>query len=232
MQNLASFHFDNAKSATILHRFAEDYSGTQADLADEVGLSLEELKGSILNRTKRELSFERAFKICIATGHQLDEYLALMLADCDIDFADRVNVIVGADWVEEKLSEFARQKAEGRTTDAGLLNSDAMNALLDRFKVVHVSYHDEQIRNLKENRDLLIKAKDEQIHAMQDNLDRQQEQIGKLRSRNKWLGLALTVETCFIAVTWFMDALIGDRGWILRSWMGNGGTSHLNGLKG
>lgn len=232
MQNLASFHFDNAKSATILHRFAEDYQGTQADLAEEVGLSLEELKGSILNRTKRELSFERAFKLCIATGHQLDEYLALMLADCDIDFADRVNVIVGGDWVEEKLSEFARQKAEGKASDAGLLNSDAMNSLLDRFRTVHVNYHEEQMRTFAEHRDLLIQAKNEQIAAMQDHIIHQRQQVERLRKMNKRLGLIVTLESCFIAITWFMDAMIGDRGWILRSWTGNGGTSHLNGLKG
>lgn len=213
-QSLAQFHFDKEKSGKILRKWAEDCGLTRQELSDKTGIPVATLNNSLYGKVQ-DLTIDRTFKIATATGHCLCEYIKLQLEDENIDFANEVHVL--RDGVTHKPSTVI-------IDDHHTTNEAAPDHLLDRFKRVYdgvITQMRDQITQLKESRAIMQDQYKEQIKAMEDahkvTLERADKQIARLEKQNARLRNALIIETIAIGLLFFVDALVGDRGWILRS---------------
>lgn len=216
MQNLAQYHFDKEKSGRILRKWADECGLTRQELADKCGMPKATLDNSLYGKVQ-DLTIDRTFKIATATGHCLCEYIKLQLEGEDIDFASEVHV----------LREGAKHHLEPSVVikdDHHITNEAAPDHLLDRFKRVYdgvITQMRDQITQLKESRAIMQDQYKEQIKAMEEahkvTLERADKQIARLEKQNARLRTALIIETSAIGLLFFVDALVGDRGWILRS---------------
>ena len=238
-QSIAEFHFDKEKSGDILRQWVDDSGLTRNEMADLVGMSVHTLNNSLYGKVQ-DLSIDRTFKIATATGHSVCEYISLMLEDENIDFADKVHVLRGDDLHPVKYKEASVHVA---------IAEPPSDAILDRFRRLYdvtIEQLRDQIRQLKESRELMREQYQQQLATMErqhvahntamethhaEVTARADQEIERLQKQNVRLRKALTIETIAIGALFFADALIGDRGWILRSWFDLGGkfTSIMKG---
>lgn len=233
-QTLAEFHFDKEKSGNILRQWVDDSGLTRNELADLVGMSVHTLNNSLYGKVQ-DLTIDRTFKITTATGHSVCEYISLMLEDEDIDFADKVHVLRGGE-LHPVRYDHAPSTLPAKPAEP------VSDSMLDRFKRVYEGTIEQlrsQILQLKESRELMREQYQQQLTAMErqhaahnasmeahhaevtERLDREIERLHKQAAR---LRKALIIETSAIGLLFFADALVGDRGWILRSLLDVGGS--------
>ena len=84
-KNLCAFSFDMTKAGQILKRYIEESGFSQRQLARHIGMT-DDMLSNILRGQNKEISLERVFKICVATGHSICDFLREMLEDEEIDF--------------------------------------------------------------------------------------------------------------------------------------------------
>lgn len=221
MYNLTTWQLDRRRSGEIFKAKMKDKGFTVQQVADGTGISYDTLN-NVLN-CKSDPTVERVLKLCMFLGMDLHtDYLAPLFDGLDVEegFADQIKQIVGTTSVKASPAPAAcGNKAGCEKQIKGLMEVfvDSQEKTLDRFKAVHDRYHQEQVQQLRESRDLIIAAKDAQIATLRDDLAEQAKHITRLRNRNKILGIAVAAETVFIAVTWLMDFLIHDNGWVRRT---------------
>lgn len=229
-QSLAQFHFDKEKSGKILRKWADESGLTRQELSDATGIPLNTLNNSLYGKVQ-DLTVDRTFKIATATGHCICEYIQLQLEDENIDFADKVHVLRDPALVKQKAFDTVI------IDDHHTVNEAAPDHLLDRFKRVYdsiIAQMRDQIKQMKDSRAIMQDQYKEQIKAMEDahkdhikaiedahkvTLERADKQIARLEKQNARLRNALIIETSAIGLLFFVDALVGDRGWILRSFL-------------
>lgn len=233
-QTLAEFHFDKERSGEILRRWADDSGLTRQELADRVGMSVHTLNNSLYGKVQ-DLSVDRTFKIAVATGHSVCEYIRLMLEGESIDFADQIHVLRDADMTLVKYTEDIPAAVKPSEPPA--------DALLDRFRRVYdtmLSQLRDQVQQLKDSREIMRQQYQQQLETMErqhvihntametyhaEAMQRADKEIDRLQLQNTRLRTALVIETSAIGILFFADALIGDRGWILRSLLDLGGKT-------
>lgn len=241
-QTLAEYHFDKEKSGNTLRKWADECGLTRQELADLVGMSVHTLNNSLYGKVQ-DLTIDRTFKITTATGHSVCEYISIMLEGENIDFADKVHVL--RDGALHPVRYPAAHPAHP-AKDA----EPVSDALLDRIKAIYEGSMEQlrdQIKQLKESREIMREQYQQQIVAMehqhtqhttvmenrhQETLTRVDREMARLQKQNSRLRNALIIETSAIGLLFFFDALIGDRGWILRSWFGMGGSNYTSIMKG
>ena len=84
-KNLCAFSFDKAKAGQILKRYIENSGFSQRQLAQHIGMT-DDMMSNVLRGQNKEISLERVFKICIATGHSICDFVREMLEWEEIDF--------------------------------------------------------------------------------------------------------------------------------------------------
>lgn len=247
-QSLAEFHFDKDKSGRILRKWADESGLTRAELAEKTGIPLNTLNNSLYGKVQ-DLSVDRTFKYAVATGHCVCEYIRLMLEDEDIDFADQIHVLRDVPMTLQKYVDTLpnpvetvppKPLAQEETNQHAARILQEQDQLLDRFKRVYetvISQLKDQISQLKESRALMKEQYEHQLEAMErqhvihntamerhhaESMQRADDERKRLQRQNSILRIALIAETAGIIALFFADALIGDRGWILRSWLGVG----------
>lgn len=212
-QTLKTFRFDPEKSGQVLNRYVKASGMSCQKVADEVGYSYD-IVNNILHGKNKELMLERAFKICVLTGHSVCEYLRDMLKDEDIDFADKIHVLREADFVlvpYEETTVQDTQKTEAsvqNTVNLAVVEQNPMyqaayqammqqaatthQANLDRFRAIHEGY-------VKMLEDSHKKALDDQEKAHQEHIAT----VRKVaRQRLRWIILLAVLLLVFIA--WFV----------------------------
>lgn len=237
-QTLAQFHFSREKSGLILRQWVKEAGLTRAQLEKITGIPKNTLDNSLYGKVQ-ELTIDRTFKIATATGHCICEYIQLQLQDEHIAFADEVHVLREANLEKQKALPSAtiveKHHAKGESVP---------DQLLDRFKRIYegtIAQLKDQIEQLKDSRTIMQEQYEHQIEAMarqhaehnksmSDNhseaMSRADAQIERLEKQVGRLRTALIIETSAIGLLFFVDSLVGDRGWILRSLfhMGDGMT--------
>lgn len=217
MQNLAQFHFNKEKSGQILRQWADECGMTRRELAERTGIPIDTLNNSLHGRVQ-DLTIDRTFKIATATGHCLCEYIKLQLETEDIDFADAVHVL------REGIAHKPKEANTVIIDDHHTTNELVSDQLLDRFKRVYngaLEQMRDQIKQLIDSRTIMQEQYKAQIketeEAHKETIDRADKQIARLEKQVSRLRIALIIETSAIGLLFFVDSLVGDRGWILRS---------------
>jgi len=241
-QTLAEFHFDKEKSGEILRRWVDESGYTRNEIAEKVGMSVHTLNNSLYGKVQ-DLSVDRTFKIAVATGHSVCEYIRLMLQDENIDFAESIHVLRDVDMTLVKYTEAVSQHTPVPPADPP---SDAM---LDRFKRIYdvtIGQLRDQVQQLKDSREIMRQQYQQQLETMErqhvvhntsmethhaEAMQRADREIERLQKQNARLRTALIIETSAIGLLFFVDALVGDRGWILRSIL-NLGDNGIFSLRG
>ena len=105
-------------------------------------------------------------------------------------------------------------------------NEAAPDHLLDRFKRVYdniIEQMRDQIKQLGDSRSIMQEQYKDQIKAIEEahkeTMERADKQIARLEKQISRLRIALIIETSAIGLLFFVDALVGDYGWILRSFL-------------
>lgn len=241
-QTLAEFHFDKEKSGEILRRWVDDSGYTRNQIAEKIGMPVHTLNNSLYGKVQ-DLSVDRTFKIAVVTGHSVCEYIRLMLQDENIDFAEDIHVLRD---VEMTLVKYTEASGQHTPVPPAEPLSDAM---LDRFKRVYdvtIGQLRDQVQQLKDSREIMRQQYQQQLETMErqhvihntamethhaEAMQRADKEIERLQTQNARLRTALIIETSAIGLLFFVDALVGDRGWILRSILnlGNIGEFSLRG---
>lgn len=95
---IVDFRFDPVRSGKILSKWIADSGKTRDEVATETGISTHTVSNMVYAKVC-DLKLEFVFKIAVVTGHSVCEYIALMLKEEDIDFADRIHVLREKDMV-------------------------------------------------------------------------------------------------------------------------------------
>ena len=91
-KTIAAFHFDTAKSGSILTRFISEAKISRAECAKQIGLSYDALDDSLKGRNK-DSKMELVVKICFLTGRTVHEWCELMLDGVNEDVAAKVRAV-------------------------------------------------------------------------------------------------------------------------------------------
>lgn len=254
LQNLADFHFEPAKSGKILKKWIQDAGVSYAYVSKETGITPDTLN-NCMRGLVQDLRIERVFKIGLVTGHTVDEYVFEMMKDEEIDFVDQVAEVYTA----EKSAPVIETKPAPASAPAHKephavafeeisqrLHAE-QNEILDRFKNVYTAYVEQlkdQIRQLKESREIMKQQYEKQLDAMdrqhrehdteiekahRATLERADAENVRLRKNNRWKTIALTCETVLIVGVCMIDLANQNIGWF-RGLL-NSPTGHIN-LKG
>lgn len=232
---LPEFHFDKEKSGRILNGWRNEIDMPIPALSVETGIPENTLKNSLYGKVQ-DLTMDRTFKICVALGRCPCEYIEEMLKDEPIDFADRIHVLRDPEKV--KVPMFPTHDS------TSLASSESVSGgLLDRFRRVYdtmLSQFRDQVQQLKDSREIMHQQYQQQLETMErqhvihntamethhaEAMQRADKEIDRLQLQNTRLRTALVIETSAIGILFFADALIGDRGWILRSLLDLGGKT-------
>lgn len=232
-QSLTTFHLNCTKAGRILNTWRVEAGMTFHDLESETGIPEQSIKNIFYGKVQ-DLSMERGLKFCVALNHCPCELYEAVLDGENIDFGHKIHVL--RDPTKVKVPMFP---ASPQTNPA----EPASDALLNRFKRLYesiISQLHEQISQLKEARGIIIDQHNQQIefihrqHSEQIKTltDRHSEVMGRVDDEIKHLHkqiarlrTALVIETSAIGILFFVDALVGDRGWILRSLFDLGGRT-------
>lgn len=235
-QTLAEFHFDKEKSGDILRRWVDESGLTRNEIAEKVGMSVHTLNNSLYGKVQ-DLSIDRTFKISVATGHSVCEYIRLMLKDENIDFADQIHVLRDVDMTLVKYTEAHGQHVPAKPSEP------PTDDMLDRFRRVYdtvIAQLRDQVQQLKDSREIMRQQYQQQLETMErqhvihntaiethhaEAMQRADREIDRLQKQNGRLRIALIIETSAIGLLFFVDALVGNRGWILRSLLDLGGRT-------
>lgn len=217
-KTLGMFHFDQEKSGRILKDWAKESGLSYQELAKETGITYDTVTNSLSGKIK-ELNLERVFKLSVATGHSVCEYIRLMMEDEDIDFGDRVLLLVDKDKAPVPYTSLS---VPDTSEVAGLVkaveDSDvADSGILNRFRDLYARMIDQLNAQHAAERKSSAEAYKAAIAGKDDVISRQDKQIKALTRKSNILGFLLGVETVFIAVMLAVDILNPSRGWILRS---------------
>lgn len=223
---LETFHFDPVKRGRILRSFIDGSDYSYAQVGKVIGATYDSLI-NYLNGRVQSLPFEKLFKICVITGHNVNEFLQLMLSDEDVDFADRIiwDAEVHAPHASpsapdaslaEKVLPVSAPDAEAARTCPAMHYfvdqiNDAQERLMNRYKGIHDTYTQQ-----------LVKQQEHELQVLDDRFDKSvkhlKDQIKRLERRNMWLTITLIAENVALFGVLLIDVLNHNVGW-LRSYL-------------
>ena len=204
--SLREFHFDRTKSGEVLHAWVKTCPKQRKEIIADTGLSEDAFNNCIYGRSQ-DLYIDRAFKIAVATGHTLSEYIARVLPPPDeLDFANRIRM-PNVDELTATYAEIfaAYADAAAATTDVAQIAdmpsgfyrkiTEEHNRQLDRFRNVYATLVEsmkKQIDDLRADRDAMRQQHAEELRQMErlyaENIARADDQIFRLRRRCAHLG--------------------------------------------
>ena len=229
-EQLAPYHFNKDLSGEILRKWSDDSGLTRPEIADTAGIAIATYNNSLYGKVQ-DLTIDRTFKIATATGHSVYEYFDLQLEASDPALAAEVRRL-NEQYIQKKYAKKSAHIAREHEN-----NKPIPDTLLDRFKRVYegtIGQMRDQISQMKDSRAIMQEQYIEQIKAMEDahknhikvmedahkaTLERADKQIARLEKQISRLRIALIIETSSIGLLFFVDALVGARGWILRSFL-------------
>lgn len=89
MYSLQNYQINTQRSGEILRRWLAEKHISQASAAQRMGITEDTLAGCLRGNVKQP-SLTYVLKLCIMTGHTMEEYLRLVLADDPIEFAEDI----------------------------------------------------------------------------------------------------------------------------------------------
>lgn len=172
-KNLCAFSFDMTKAGQILKRYIEESGFSQRQLARHIGMT-DDMLSNLLRGQNKEISLERVFKICVATGHSICDFVREMLEGEEIDFRADFDAICqphDADFADDAVNRGVvfRQKEENHPLNDSI-SADVLSFLRSdraeqdqRTDEIHDAYtmrmaeqHKDQIQQLKDSRQITI----------------------------------------------------------------------------
>lgn len=122
MYSLQNYQINTQRSGEILRRWLAEKHISQASAAQRMGITEDTLAGCLRGNVKQP-SLTYVFKLCIMTGHTMEEYLHLVLADDPIEFAADIR------WTDapEQVQPEQTRPAHGNSSDIGKM-LDRMSA--------------------------------------------------------------------------------------------------------
>lgn len=188
-KNLCAFSFDMTKSGQILKRYIEESGFSQRQLARHIGMT-DDMLSNILRGQNKEISLERVFKICVATGHSICDFVREMLEDEEIDFRADFDAICqphAADFADDSANRCVvfRQNEENHPINESIsadvlsfLRSDRAeqdqrtNDIHDAYTMRMAEQHKDQIQQLKDYRQITIDNYEDQLKMLSNENER------------------------------------------------------------
>lgn len=218
-EQLAPYHFNKDLSGEILRKWSDDSGLTRPELADTAGIAIATYNNSLYGKVQ-DLTIDRTFKIATATGHSVYEYFDLQLEASDPALAAEVRRL-NEQYIQKKYTQKSAHIAREHEN-----NKPIPDTMLDRFKRVYegtIGQMRDQISQMQDSRAIMQEQYKDQIKAIEaahkETMERADKQIARLEKQNTRLRNALIIETSAIGLLFFVDALVGTRGWIVRSFL-------------
>lgn len=232
--SIVDFRFDPVRSGKILSKWIADSGKTRDEVATETGISTHTVSNMVYAKVC-DLKLEFVFKIAVVTGHSVCEYIALMLKEEDIDFADRIYVLREKDMVLVPYTDTITAEDKQRTPlsdDAKSIYDRMITQMEDQARTNSAAIsqiaagHKEQLQEViaaaERSRGDAISAKNEIISHLTDT-------IRGLRRKIAMLTGMLVIETSVIITVLIADIVSPNVGWILSRILKMGSSSGLRG---
>ena len=129
MYSLQNYQINTQRSGEILRRWLAEKHISQASAAARIGITEDTLAGCLRGNVKQP-SLTYVLKLCIMTGHTMEEYLHLVLADDPIEFAEDIK------WTD--TPEAVPAPAPVKVADHGVDHA-TVGKLLDRMEKSHAA---------------------------------------------------------------------------------------------
>lgn len=233
---LETYHLNPVRSGQILRTFIEQSPYSQRQTAELIGISYDTLTNSLAGRSQ-QLSLEKAFKVCVLTGHSMEEYLRLLIADDPVDFADRI--VYSSDYAvtftepireNDDISVQTSVQTSVQPQNTESHPSFAMDyfmeqmalaqeRVMDRYKGIHDTYTQQLVTQQQKELQMLDNRYESSVKHLKA-------QIKRLERKNSVLTIVLVLENIALAGVLLLDALNRDMGWI-RSFFHSGGLMTL-----
>lgn len=188
-KNLCAFSFDMTKAGQILKRYIEESGFSQRQLARHIGMT-DDMLSNLLRGQNKEISLERVFKICVATGHSICDFVREMLEGEEIDFRADFDAICqphSADFADDAANRCVvfRQNEENHPINESI-SADVLSFLRtdraeqdQRTNDIHDAYtmrmaeqHKDQIQQLKDYRQITIDNYEDQLKMLSNENER------------------------------------------------------------
>lgn len=200
MKNLCAFSFDMTKAGQILKRYIEESGFSQRQLARHIGMT-DDMLSNVLRGQNKEISLERVFKICVATGHSICDFVREMLQGEEIDFRADFDAICqthAADFADDSANRgvvFRQKEAFSQKTKIikeenhplnesigadvlSFLRADRAeqdqrtNDIHDAYTMRMAEQHKDQIQQLKDYRQITIDNYEDRVKMLNDEHER------------------------------------------------------------
>lgn len=129
MYTLQNYQLNTQRSGEILRRWLAEKRISQASAAARIGVTEDTLAGCLRGNVKQP-SLTYVLKLCIMTGHTMEEYLHLVLADDPLEFAEDIK------WTD--VPEAVPVPAPVKNADHGVDHA-SVGKLLDRIEKTHAA---------------------------------------------------------------------------------------------
>lgn len=143
MFSIKTFRLDRKKSGELLKSaFHGEYGVRKVyrEVADETDIPLDTVSNCL--QAKNDISLERLIKFCLVSNMPLGEYLKRMFDGVDVDFSDKLHLILPDRQPAQPVQDTARTekstKEQKEAYEKGVL--DMYERQLERFKNVHEGY--------------------------------------------------------------------------------------------
>lgn len=199
MYSLKNYQFNTQRSGEILKRWLVTAGISQSAAARAIGVTDDTLSGCLRGNVKQP-TFSYVVKICILTGHTIEEYLRLVIANDPVEFA---NDIVWSS--QTPAASNTSHSASHAHHVNGIVTTD-VSKLLDRLDG----------RNREEQK-IIVKQHEDTINALTQEHDKTIKQmdsmISRLEKRCARLMTVLIAENILIGGILFYDAMNRNVGW-------------------
>lgn len=231
MYTLATFHFDKSKSACILKSWVKDSNLSYRQLDELTQIPYDTITNYMTGRVQ-DLKLEIIFKICVATGHSICEFISLMLDGIEINFADQL--ITEPPAAHEEITELPDAPPPPPEMPSITIHDlpeslqqihQEHESQLNRFRAVHMhyvgqlqEYHSRSLTRYEKQIDVINAEHAKHIESMEcaheKALHLLENQVTHFRRRSWWLGGLLALETVCIIALFVVDAVTPGLGWL------------------
>lgn len=172
MYSLKNYQFNTQRSGEILKRWLVTAGISQSAAARAIGVTDDTLSGCLRGNVKQP-TFSYVVKICILTGHTIEEYLRLVIADDPVEFA---NDIVWSS--QTPAASNTSHSASHAHHVNGIVTTD-VSKLLDRLdgrnreeQRIMAKQHEDTITALTKEHDKTIKQMESMISRLEKRCTR------------------------------------------------------------
>lgn len=204
MHSIKTFHLDRKKSGELLKAAFHGAYGVKRvyrEVAEETDIPLDTVSNCI--QAKNDISLERLLKFCLVSNMPLHDYLKAMFDGVDIDFADKMHLILPDYRPVNNTDSHPSNLTQGERNayEKGVL--DMYERQLDRFRDVHGGYRDTLVQqHVAESKHLSDKC-DAALKESRDHI------ASVVAGRNYWRVVAcISIVFCVFILVYFVWEII------------------------